>query len=440
MEDRDGQSVATRKPLAPQDIHLPPGMQFDCHHSGRCCEDFWEIPVDRESLERLRSLPLSSMSPKFLAPDHYTEPRAGRPGELALHRIDGRCVFLTSGRRCVIHANFGGAAKPQTCQDFPYRYVCTPGGVYLGLSLACPSVRANEGRPVEARRAELAAGFARSLSVRTVADPIELAPGLPIGFEAYEQIESVLKELLSFETMSLDDRLIGGHVFLQLLERAVRELDEPPERAGANIIELIGLFRKSQYQRVAAIARKARGSRQLHRALLGLLTTYRSAFDQKQRGRLGQTTRLLYQYFRHMSGFGRLSLPPISQDVSKSRMRTARVDWTDPYFVHQIQRFCQHAFFRKDLIVDTPVNKGYGFLLLFVALIHWYAAAYCVSRSDEQVERNDLDEAIGAVEKYYCFHTDFMRLFDRFPLLCGTVDRLFAKPMFAPSMLRHKGP
>ena len=120
----------------------------------------------------------------------------------------------------------------------------------------------------------------------TVADPIELTSGLPIGFEAYEQIELCLNELLSVETMSLDDRLIGGYVFLQLLERALCELDESAEHAGTRVLELVALFRKSRFQRVTAIARKARGSRQLHRALLGLLTTYRSAFDERQRGRL----------------------------------------------------------------------------------------------------------------------------------------------------------
>jgi len=429
-----------RRRLDPGALRLPDGMQFDCHHSGRCCEDFWEIPIDRDSLETIRSLPLSSISPKFLDPEHYTEPRLGRPGELALGRIERRCVFLTSGRRCVIHQNFGHAAKPQACRDFPFRYIETPGGVFVGLSMACPSVRANEGRPIEEHRQELAANYATSLSVRPVTDPIELAPKVPVDFDTYERIESCLNDILRFETTALDDRLIGGFVFLQLLERAVTELEEPAGNAAATIRQLLELFRQSQYQRVRRIALKARGSRGLHRALLGLLVTYRSAFDQRRRGRLGQTAFLLWQYFRHMGGFGQLSMPPISRRVSKSRMRGARVDWDDPYFVHRIERFVRHSVFRKDLIVATPVIKGYGFLLLFVALIRWYTLAFAAARGEERVARLDLDEAIGVVEKYYCFHSDFMRLFDWFPLLSGTLDRLLAKPAFAPSAVRPKGP
>jgi hypothetical protein len=90
--------------------------------------------------------------------------------------------------------------------------------------------------------------------------------------------------------------------------------------------------------------------------------------------------------------------------------------------------------------VATPLLKGYAFLLVFVALIRWYAAAYAASCHESEIGRAEIEEAVGAVEKYYCFHTDFMRLFDQYPLLSNTVERLLAKPVFAPSMLRPKGP
>ena len=92
------------------------------------------------------------------------------------------------------------------------------------------------------------------------------------------------------------------------------------------------------------------------------------------------------------------------------------------------------------LAVASPLMNGFAYLLLDVALIHWYALAYAASRSAPDVERIDVDEAIGAVEKYYGLHTDFMRLFDVYPGLNGMVDRLIAKPVFAPSILRPKGP
>jgi len=440
MNEHDEKSVPTRAPLDSAQLHLPEGMSFSCHSSGRCCEDFWEIPLDEESLARLKSLPWSSISPEFLDPDHYTEPGTGPKGGVALRRMEGRCVFLDAARQCLIHHHFGAAAKPQTCHDFPFRYICTPRGVFVGLSMACPSVRANRGRPLAEQRQELADSYRSARSVAAVADPVELSPGLPIGFDTYEQIESCLNDLVTIETLSLDDRLIAGYVFLQILDRAVRELGEPPDRSGENVMRLVQVLRDDRYRRPIAIARKARGSLRLHRALIGLLITYRSAFDERQRGRLGRSAYLLWQYMRHMGGLGTLAMPPLEDRLSFSRLRAVRADWNDPFSVHMVERFCVHSLFRKDAIVSTPLLKGYAFLLVFVALIRWYAAAYAASRAASEIGRAEVEEAVGAVEKYYCFHTGFMRLFDQYPVLSGTVERLVAKPFFAPSMLRPKGP
>jgi Fe-S-cluster containining protein len=440
MSEKADKSEGERKPLDPSQIRLPEGMSFSCHGSGRCCEDFWEIPLDETSLARLRALPLSSVSPKFLDPDSFAKVSPGPRGGHCLKRIGGRCVFLDPGRRCLIHLSFGAAAKPQTCLDFPYRYIGTPRGVFVGLSMACPSVRANRGQSVASQRDELAAAFAGARSVATIADPIELSPGLAISFEAYEQVESCLNDLLAFETLSLDDRLIAGYVLLQLLERAIVEMGDPAANASANAIRVTDAFANERYRRVLTIARKARGSARLHRALVGLLITYRSAFDARQRGRFSRSAYLLYQYVRHMGRFGTLSMPPIQGRLSLWRLRVVRADWSEPYFVHCLRRFCQHSLFRKDAILRTPLLKGYAFLLVFVALIRWYAAAYAASQGEREIGRSHMDEALGTVEKYYCFHTDFMRLFDQYAVLSGMVERLLAKPVFAPSILRPKGP
>ncbi len=430
--------------LSPEQFHLPADFHFACHNSGRCCEDFWEIPLDETSLARLKQLPLSNLSPSFSDPAQYSEMSAGPKAGLSLRRVNGRCIFLDSARRCLIHAHFGAAAKPQTCQDFPFRYIRTPRGIFVGMSMACPSVRANRGPAIETRRQELADAYARSHSIATVSDPIELSPGLPISFSVYEEIESCLNDLLAWEGLTLDDRLIAGYVFLQLLERAVVQMSGHRREGPAGhwdecVRQMIPVFRNDRFRRVIAIARKAAGSRGLHRALIGLLLTYRSAFDARLRGRLGRSAYLFYQYVRHLGGLGSVGMPPLPARMALSQLRRVRADWNDPFFVHLLTRFAAHSLFRKDLIVFTPLLKGYGFLLVFVALMRWYAAGYAILRGAAEVGREDVDEAVGAVEKYYCFHTDFMRLFDQYPLLTGMVERMLAKPLFAPSMMRYHG-
>lgn len=440
MKNEHPLAQGEREPIEPEALHLPGGMRFSCHSTGRCCQDFWEIPLDRISLARLNSLPLSNLSAKFIDSEHFTEPSPGNPGGVALRRLEGRCVFLDGSRRCLVHKNFGAKAKPQTCIDFPFRYIQTPRGVFVGLSMACPSVRANDGPPVESLRAELAENYAFSLNVRSVADPVELAHGLPIGYDAYERIEVALNDLLDIETLSLEERMIAAFAFVQMLERALRELDEPLEACPQNALNLVKVFREQKYARLLSIARKSRGSVRLHRAVIGLLITYRAAFDPEPRGRMSRSSYLLYQYFRSMGGLGSIAMPPIPGRIRLSALRSVRADWEDPYFTYHILRFCRHSLFRKDLIIASPLVNGLAYMLLNVALIHWYAAGFAVNRGSREIERDDVNEAIGAVEKYYCLHTDFMRLFDVYPGLSGMVERLIAKTVFAPSIVCPKGP
>jgi Fe-S-cluster containining protein len=428
------QASGGRRPaIDPAALRLPAGMNFSCHFSGRCCQDFWEIPLDEVSADRLKTLPMGSISPKFMDPARYTEPSACRPHGLAMRRHEGACVFMDGNRRCVIHGNFGAEAKPQTCQDFPFRYVRTPRGIFVGVSMACVSARANRGRPLEEMRAELAENYRRSLNVRSIGEAVELGDGVPVRFQEYEQIEACLGELFALETRTLDDRLIAGFALIQMLERAVQE-------APGRLSEMLALFRRDQFQRVVSIAGKGRGSDRLHRAIVGLLLKYRSAFDARPRGRMGRTAYLLFQYLRNIGGLGPFAMPPLEGRFWPARLRAIRADWTDPYFTYLVRRFCEHSLFRKDAIVATPLVKGYGFLLLYVALIRWYARAFAATRNVGEVGRNDVEEALSAVEKYFCLHSNFMQLFERYPVFSWMIDRQIAAPHFAPTMVRPKGP
>ena len=69
------------------------------------------------------------------------------------HRADGACVFLNEQGLCRIHAKFGEAAKPLPCQVYPY--ALHPGGrkVAVSLRFSCPSVVANQGKPVSEQSA-----------------------------------------------------------------------------------------------------------------------------------------------------------------------------------------------------------------------------------------------------------------------------------------------
>ena len=66
--------------------------------------------------------------------------------------------------------------------------------------------------------------------------------------------------------------------------------------------------------------------------------------------------------------------------------------------------------------------------------------AGAATRNVSEVDRNDVEEALSAVEKYYCLHSNFMQLFERYPVFSWMIDRQIAQPHFAPTMVRPKGP
>lgn len=57
----------------------------------------------------------------------------------ALRQVDGRCVFLSPDRRCLIHAALGAEVKPKVCQQFPKRATLTEGGYRVGADPSCTS-------------------------------------------------------------------------------------------------------------------------------------------------------------------------------------------------------------------------------------------------------------------------------------------------------------
>ncbi len=133
---------------------------YRCRDSGACCSSGWEIPVEAECEDRLRTaiaagvLRLPGEGVRSGAASCF-HPLAGLPhgarAVLACH-AHGRCVFLESGprTRCAVHDQLGEDALPSACRHFPRVARITPRGVDLSLSHYCPTVAGMLFEPLEA--------------------------------------------------------------------------------------------------------------------------------------------------------------------------------------------------------------------------------------------------------------------------------------------------
>jgi Fe-S-cluster containining protein len=415
----------------PRDLQIPDDLAYSCHNSGDCCQAFFEIPVDQASAERLRGLDLEKM-PRLKGQLGSMEEAICTARDdssslsLKLHG-NGRCVFLTPDRLCELHCTFGGEAKPQTCQDFPFRFLETPGGVYVGLSFVCPSVRGNRGKLLTDQRNELEAHYPRAHSCRKANDPIVLNSRVQLTWTQYLGIEAALHEILDLQEPSIAERLIGLNVLLNFIDTYVRQLHPEGGPAGSPITpsdkalaDFLGVVRRSYYADIMRIARRDAGSPALQRMFLGMVVSFRNTLS-RRRGRLSVLAGILGQYTRHAIGLGRVLLLPVTRPVSHREL--AGVELPEGGESGELLlRYLHHALFRKDLLVTSSVTRGLNMLLLNMALIRWYAAALAAEQDRDQSSDDDFSTAISHCEKYYGFHSSFFQLFERYPAIDEIVE------------------
>lgn len=460
-------------------LHLPADLGYECVQCGRSCTDFWEVPVEKAFEERLRDPRL----PELIVPPAampVVEDSRFRPGVRVLRRFEGgRCAFLGCDKLCGIHKTLGPEVKPQTCRDFPFRYITTPAGDYVGLSFACTAVLEEKGPPVEERRAQLAAQRLASNSRRAAPGQLRLSERVPIAWNHYLAIEEDLRDILGVEGVQFPDALVAQSIYLTLLDQFVREAyrsglasrpaksaaPAPADSVGATsenpastvappapdplldgIIEplpmtdeLLATFRRplraTQWQRLFVIARKPLEQPAVFRSVLGLVVSFRQTLVAR-RSRAFMMSKILATYARMALRFGGLQLDPIPDRLSWNQLRTRLVTFVAPDDAAIARRYFRHILFRKDLLLERDLRLAQGFTLMHFGLWRLYAAAHAAKEGSPRAEREHILEALRHVEQYFVFHSSFSTLFSKNPPLRNLLETAMANPRFAPTMTR----
>lgn len=138
---------------------IPEGVRYNCQGCGRCCSG-WSVGMTENDYSRIKDIDWGSLHPELADRElfihrekefkegitlypHFTKPRA-----------DGTCPFLIDNL-CFIHSHTNEETKPGTCQLFPYTFVETPTGVYMGLSLNSMASVRNMGELLTDQREKL---------------------------------------------------------------------------------------------------------------------------------------------------------------------------------------------------------------------------------------------------------------------------------------------
>ena len=132
-------------------------------------------------------------------------------------RADGACGFLSSSDRCRIHEELGAAAKPLTCQMFPFKFHPVAGGAVVTASFGCPTIVANRGEPVSERSLE---SLYKEHEARPIITARELVRGRSIDARSIYIIRESLLRMLS----RAEDGAVDLRANLQRIAHALDDL------------------------------------------------------------------------------------------------------------------------------------------------------------------------------------------------------------------------
>lgn len=115
---------APSPPAAERQVSTLGPPRHACHACGVCCSGWRVRLADESERERVRvQAALLGVADPII------------DGEL--RQVDATCVFLGPDRLCRIHARFGEAEKPLSCQLFPRRSLRAEDGVRFGVDPGC---------------------------------------------------------------------------------------------------------------------------------------------------------------------------------------------------------------------------------------------------------------------------------------------------------------
>ena len=401
---------------------------------------FDTIPADHNCQSQLGALSPEGMKGLYDGAEQVMVPGTD-PGTVKIARkAEGSCVFYGKDHLCAVHKILGAAAKPQVCRDFPYRYVETPGGSYVGLSFVCPSVRGNLGQAVSEQEDALLAHRKTAASVQDAPETIHLNRRIALTWEEYLALESSFLDLLSAKELPVSIGLIACSVVAAYVDAFEIQRDGTP-RIGPGVRfhdnevqDFLNVIKRAGYaDAINAAQRPRKISPMLRRMILGMFTSFANVLH-RSTGRLGTVLAVVASYAVNASPWGRIRLKPIPGRVSHKRLAAGRLP-SEGNQEELLRRYVSHCIFRKDLLLGSNVTRRLRLLILQVSLLPWYAEAEAASHGRATPTDEDFSEAIAHVERLYGFHSKFFRFFEANPYFDDIAESFMLRPSYPYFML-----
>ncbi|MFQ5731992.1 MAG: YkgJ family cysteine cluster protein [Planctomycetaceae bacterium] len=392
----------------PLKLELPTLQSWSCHNCTGCCRG---LDVEVTEAERRRLLEQNWSTADGIPSG---QPVIVSGGWLSKrHRLarqpDGGCVFLDENGLCRIHSKHGEAAKPLACRLYPFAFHPSGKSVKVSLRFDCPSVAANDGKPVTERKREL-----RNLAAAVV--PGTFVESAPPRIGPRERVES-WKDFERF-TAALDAGFAetGVPILIRLL-RALSWVDLVAQSklgalTGTRLGEFLELVVQSAHVDVPDDFQADETPGRLGGTQFRLLVAH-YARPETLAGDRGWKDRLknLWAMWRFARGKG--LMPPL-QDGLKSlpfsaiegpfgALPAVADAMFTRYFRVKIQglHFCGPAYY------GVPFVEGFRSLALVFPAVLWLARWRAASNDRRELIADDVARALQIVDHHHGYSPAF---------------------------------
>ena len=386
------------------ELFIPPGLRYECVQCGQCCRalDVWLTdPEARRLTEADWPEPLGP-------PGTLVERRRGRgPQRWRIRpRPDGSCPFLTPDNLCLVHQRLGYGAKPFAGRLFPFTFVLTPVGTFVGARFECRAVVRGQGRPLEDLRPqlqELLEEYVRTYSPPREGPRVRFFGRYELSWPDALRLEDQLLAFLLDERLGVREGLLAG---LRLVRRFAAEALRGGEgrRIGVDpreVAEEATPDRPSATERVLARL---------------LVATFVGASPHGYREwplwrRLAWRLRGPLRRLAIALGRGRTRLPEIPRTVALGELRdvaTARLGPESEAMVRRyyVAKVASQGFFGL-ACHGRSFAEGFDALAASHWVLRWLAAASALAGGRREPAAEDVEYAIRTLDHSYNYLREF---------------------------------
>lgn len=394
------------------DLFLPPGVRYNCLRCGLCCRSL-EVTLTDAERERLVATGGTPVPPRsggtgiLPVTERLFARLRGAHGKQAWRlrpKPDGCCPFLGDDNLCRVHARLGYSAKPFAGRVFPFQFVVTPVGVFVGCRFDCPAAVRGEGEELEKQRGairRLYDEYARTYDPPTEEEPVRFFARYKLSWRDLLRMEDQLVAFLLVSEIDVPRRLVAC---LRLVRRfvglAVRRRQD--DRLGADPDAVLQSVRGGVEGKRPGVLERLFVRLVIAAFVSATPHYYRElSFFRRLRMRFGN----LWRRLKMALGLGRVRLPGIEQPVRLRKVASLDVRALDDASTAMLQRYfvakvASQQFFGRACF-GRGFAQGFEFLALACVAILWLAAAHALASGRREVQPPDVEYGIRQVDHGY---------------------------------------